>query len=150
MRVTEHSFSDLLRHPNEVTADLESGDVLLRRRDEPDIRLSLAADTERRLEVFRLMAGSFRHLALHAPSALDAAILDTFAWSEFLPVKDRLQFAGEFSRTLMASAEIDIYESLGQLVQEWRETADIYASPSLSRRLKKAVPSPLGKRVSVP
>ena len=40
--MTERPFSDLLRHPKEVTNDVENGDVLLRRRDEPDLRLTRA------------------------------------------------------------------------------------------------------------
>lgn len=53
MRVVERSFSDLLRHPNDVAADLDSGDVLLRRRDESDLRLTLADRDAERSDVFR-------------------------------------------------------------------------------------------------
>ena len=117
MRVVERSFSDLLRYPNDVAADLDVGDVLLCRRDEPDLLLGLAecrrrrypgrADTERdaeRSDVFRALAVTFRSLATRTPSVLAEAVLDAFAWTEFLPVKDRRLFLDEFSRTLMASA----------------------------------------------
>jgi hypothetical protein len=112
MRVVERSFSDLRRHPNDVAADLDVGDVLLRRRDEPDLRLTLADRDAERSDVFRVLALAFRNLAVHSPGVLEGAVLDSFAWSEFLPMKDRRLFLDEFSRTLIASAEIDTYELL--------------------------------------
>ena len=85
MRVVERSFSDLLRHPNDVAADLDVGDVLLRRRDEPDLLLGLAERDVERSDVFRALAVTFRTLATRTPSALEDAVLDAFAWTEFLP-----------------------------------------------------------------
>ena len=139
MRVVERSFSDLLRHPNDVAADLHAGDVLLRRRDEPDLLLSLAERDAERSDVFRALAVAFRTLATRTPSALEDAVLDAFAWTEFLPVKDRRTFLEEFSRTLTASAEMDTYERLVQVVREWRATAEVHAQPSLARRLRRSV-----------
>lgn len=104
MRVVERSFSDLLRYPNDVAADLDVGDVLLCRRDEPDLLLGLAERDAERSDVFRALAVTFRSLATRTPSVLAEAVLDAFAWTEFLPVKDRRLFLDEFSRTLMASA----------------------------------------------
>jgi hypothetical protein len=74
-----------MRHPNDVAADLDSGDVLLRRRDEPDLRLSLADRDADRIDMFRVLATSFRHLARHSPKVLDDAVVDAFSWLEFLP-----------------------------------------------------------------
>ena len=113
--------------------------MLLRRRDEPDLRLTLADRDAERTEVFRILASSFRNLAVHSPKVLESVILDAFAWSEFLPVKDRRVFLDEFSRTLSASAEIDTYGQLVQVVREWRATAEVYAEPSLAGRLKRPV-----------
>ena len=132
MRVIERSFSDVLRHPNDVTADLDAGDVLLRRRDEPDLRLTLADRDAERSDVFRVLALSFRNLAVHSPG-VGGAVSDSFAWSEFLPVRDRRLFLDEFSRTLIASADMDTYELLAQLVREWRATAEVYAQPGLAK-----------------
>lgn len=150
MRVIERSFSDLLRHPNDVAADLESGDVLLRRRDEPDLRLTLAGRDAERSDVFRMLAHSFRNLAVHSPSVLDSAVLDAFAWSEFLPAKDRRAFLDEFSRTLIASAEMDTYGHLAQVVREWRATAEIHAQPGLAKRLRMRVKATEGRAIAAP
>jgi Family of unknown function (DUF6247) len=150
MRVIERSFSDLLRHPNDVAADLDSGDVLLRRRDEPNLRLSLADRDAERSDVFRVLALTFRNLAMHTPKVLDSAILDSFAWSEFLPPKDRRAFLDQFSRTLIASADMDTYAHLAQVVREWRATAEIHAQPGLAKRLKQSVKSSEGHSIASP
>jgi hypothetical protein len=150
MRVVERSFSDLLRHPNDVAADLDSGDVLLRRRDEPDLRLTLAIRDAERSDVFRVLALSFRNLAVHAPDVLDGAVLDSFAWSEFLPAMERRRFLDEFSRALIASADMDTYERLAQLVREWRATAEVHAQPGLAKRLRRSVKVVKGGAVTIP
>lgn len=150
MRVVERSFSDLLRHPNDVAADLDAGDVLLRRRDEPDLRLTLADRYAERSDVFHVLALSFRSLAVRTPGVLDGALLDSFAWSEFLPPKDRRAFLDEFSRTLIASAEMDTYARLAQVVREWRATAEIHAQPRLAKRLRRPVKSSDGRAVPAP
>ena len=150
MRVVERSFSDLLRHPNDVAADLDAADVVLRRRDEPDLRLSLADREAERSDVFRLLARSFRNLAIHSPVVLEAAVLDAFSWAEFLPAKDRRAFLEEFSRTLIAAAQMDTYVALTQVVREWRDTAEVHADPALARRLRRAGSVMDGRPVAAP
>lgn len=122
MRATEHPFSDLLRRPKEVTDDVEDGDVLLRRRDEPDLRLS-RADRE--------------------------ALADAFPWLEFLPATDRRVFLDEFTRVVTAAAAVDNYEPLTRLVHEWRATAEVHADPRLARRLRRSLEA-AGDRVAPP
>ena len=78
MRVIEHPFSDLLRRPKDVTDDVEDGDVLLRRRDEPDLRLSRADREARRAEAFSALGRAMRNLAVHNPGALSDALADAF------------------------------------------------------------------------
>ena len=137
MRVTERPFSDLLRHPKEVTNDLEDGDVLLRRRDEPDLRLTRADREAQRADTFSAIGRALRNLATHSPAALNDALGDAFPWMEFLPAGDRRLFLDEFSRVVTASATVDSYDSLDQMVREWRSTAEIHADPKLARRLRR-------------
>ena len=112
----EHQFSDLLRHPKEVTGDVEDGDVLLRRRDEPDLRLSRADREVERAEAFSALTRTFRNLAVHNRTVLDGALADAFPWLEFLPARDRRLFSDEFSRVVTAAADLDNYAPLGQLL----------------------------------
>ncbi|MBV8162620.1 MAG: hypothetical protein JO265_17010 [Acidimicrobiia bacterium] len=137
MRVIERPFSDLLRHPKEVTSDVEDGDVLLRRRDEPDLRLSRADRETERAEAFGALARTFRNLAAHNAAALDDALDDAFAWLEFLPKTDRRSFVDEFARVVTAAAALDNYAPLSQLLREWRATAEVHADPKLAQRLSR-------------
>lgn len=138
MRVVEHQFSDLLRRPKEVTDDLEEGDVLLRRRDEPDLRLTRADREVQRADTFAAIGRALRNLAVHSPAALSDALADAFPWVEFLPAADRGRFIDEFSRVVSAAAAVDNYDALSQLLLEWRATAEIHADPRLARRLRRA------------
>jgi hypothetical protein len=149
MRVIERPFSDLLRHPKDVTSEVEDSDVLLRRRDEPDLRLSRADREDERTEAFSAMARAFRNLALHNPGALGDALRDAFGWLEFLPSADRRLFADEFARVVTAAAELDNYAPLSQRVREWRATAEVHADPNLARRLRRRLEAS-GDRVPAP
>ena len=137
MRIIERPFSDLLRHPKEVTADLEDSDVLLRRRDEPDVRLSLADRDAGRASALVALGRTLRNVAVHNPGPLALALAEAFPWLELLPTSDRKLFVDEFSRVTAASAELDNYAALSQLLTEWRATAEVHADPKLARRLKR-------------
>lgn len=149
MRVIERPFSDLLRKPKEVADDLEQSDVLLRRRDEPDLRLSRADREAQRADTFSAIGRALRNLAIHSPAALADALGDAFPWVEFLPAADRRLFLDEFSRVVVAAAALDDYEALSQLVREWRATAEVHADPKLARRLRRAVEA-AGEPVGAP
>lgn len=147
--MTERPFSDLLRRPKEVTSDVEEGDVLLRRRDEPDLRLSRADRDANRAAAFEALGRTLRNLAVHSPRALEDALGDAFPWLEFLPGADRAAFVDEFSRVVAAATDLDNYEPFGQLVQEWRATAEVHADPKLARRLKRPLEA-VGERIERP
>lgn len=149
MRVIERPFSDLLRHPKDVASDLDAGDVLLRRRDEPDLRLTLANREADRADAFAAVGRALRNLAIHSPIALGDALRDAFPWLEFLPVTDRRVFVDEFSRVVTAATELDNYAPLSQLVREWRATAEVHADPKLARRLRRAIDA-AGDRIDEP
>lgn len=149
MRIIERPFSDLLRRPKDVTDDVEEGDVLLRRRDQPDLRLTRADRAAQRADAFSAIGVALRSLALHSPEALANALREAFPWSDFLPEADRRLFLDEFSRVVSAAAAIDSYESLSQLVQEWRVTAEVHSDPRLARRLRRPLDAS-GSRVAAP
>ena len=139
MRVIERSFSDLLRHPGDVTGELERGDVLLRRRDEPDLRLTRADREEARTIAFDTAARAFRSIAVQHPEALTDALADMFPWVEFLPAHDLRVFADEFGRVAAGGSALDNYIPLVQLINEWRASAEILADPELARHLSEPI-----------
>jgi hypothetical protein len=149
MSVVERLFSEFLRQPNDIVAELAEHDVLLRRRNAPAVRLSPADRDEDRTEAFGALAQLLRTLAVHSPRALDEAIDDVFAWVVFLPKPDRKLFVDELTRTLVGAGAIQNYSPVAQLLREWRSTAEIHADPKLARRLRKPLAAD-GGQVMVP
>lgn len=137
MRVVERPFSEFLRHPNEVVADLADHDVVLRRRNAPALRLSEAEREEERDEAFDALARLLRNLLTHSPAGLESTIDEAFPWATFLSKSDRKLFVDELTRTLIAVSTIDNFAPVGQLLQEWKATAEIHADPRLARRLRR-------------
>lgn len=139
MRVIEHSFSELLRQPKTVVKDLADGDVLLRRRGGPALRLTRVDRDDQRADAYAMVGRALRNLAVHSPVALGKALLDEFPWTSFLPKADREAFVDDFTRTVLAAAELDNFTPLAQLLDEWRATAEIHADPKLAGRLRRSI-----------
>jgi hypothetical protein len=139
VRVTEHPFSELLRQPGRVVKDLADGDVLLRRRGAPALRLTRVDRDDQRADAFAMVGRALRNLAVHSPAAVGEALLDEFPWTSVLPLSDRAAFIDDFTRTVVAAAELDSFGPLAQLVEEWRATAEIHADPKLARRLRRPI-----------
>lgn len=151
MRVIERPFSEFLRQPNEVVADLVDHDVVLRRRNAPALRLSEAGREEERDEAFDALARLLRNLLVHRPAGLETTIDETFPWATFLPRQDRRLFIDELTQTLLAVSTINNFAPVGQLLREWKSTAEVHADPGLARRLRRrldaagdSVPAPAG------
>ena len=151
MRVVERPFSEFLRQPNDVVAEFADHDVVLRRRNAPPLRLSEADRDDERDEAFDALARLMRNLVVHSPASLDATVDEVFPWVTFLPSRDRKAFVDELTRTLVAVSTIENYAPVGQLLREWKATAELHADPRLARRLRGAisadgdpVPAPAG------
>ncbi|MHB1501607.1 MAG: DUF6247 family protein [Candidatus Dormibacteria bacterium] len=149
MHVTEHPFSDLLRKPNDVVKNLAHGDVVLRRRGAPALRLTRVDRDEERAVAYAMIGRTLRNLAVGQSDALGQSLLDEFPWTSFLPGDDREQFVREFTRMVVAVAEVDNFAPLSQLVEEWRATAEIHSDPGLASKLQPPVAAK-GARVPPP
>ena len=86
-----------------------------------------------------------RNVAVHDAAALAPAIEDAFPWTGALPSADRIQFVNELTQMLVAAADHQFCESVGQLVHEWRATAEIHADPDHAKSLYGAVAVPEGR-----
>lgn len=149
MRVIERPFSEFLRQPNEVVADLADHDVVLRRRNAPALRLSAADREEERDEAFDALARLLRNLLVHRPAGLESTIDEAFPWATFLPRQDRKLFIDELTRVLLGVSTIDNFAPVGQLLREWKATAEIHADPRLARRLRRQLDAS-GDEVAAP
>lgn len=150
MAAVERTFSEFLRHPRDVVAELGGGDVVLRRRNAPALRLVRADRHEERSAALEASARLLRNVAVHSPAALSGALADAFPWVDFLPGPEREAFAAELTQMMIATSAVDNYTPLAQLVREWRATAEIHADPELARRLAAPIDDPVGGFVLVP
>lgn len=151
MRIIERSFSDFLRQPNDVVAELADYDIVLRRRNAPALRLSEADRDDERDDAFEALARLLRHLLMRSPSSVGFSVDEVFPWATFLPRQDHKTFIDELTQILVAVSTIDNYAPVGQLLAEWKATAEVHADPRLVRRLRRridaggdAVPVPVG------
>ena len=149
MSLVERPFSEFLRQPKDVVAELDEHAVLLRRRNAPALRLTQADRHEARAEAFEALAKLLQNLAVNSPAAIDAAVDDAFAWLTFLPKADRNLFVDELTRTLVGAAAVENYSPVAQLLRGWKATAEIHADPKLARRLRKPIEA-VGGRITAP
>jgi hypothetical protein len=150
MRMVERQFSDFLRQPKDVVAEVVAHDVLLRRRNAPTLRLSQADRDDDRIAAFAMFAQVLRNLAAHNPGVLGDALHDAFPWIMFLPDADRVLFISELTSTLLASVDLGNFTPVAQYIREWRNTAEIYADPDLARRLKSTISNAAYGNVAAP
>jgi hypothetical protein len=115
------------------------------------LRLSEADRDDERDDAFDALARLMRNLLVHSPASLDAAVDEVFPWVTFLPWRERKKFVDDLSRTLVAASSIEHYAPVGQMLREWKATAELHADPRLARRLRNAitadgdaVPAPTG------
>jgi len=148
--VVERTFSEFLRHPNEVVAELDDSDVVLRRRSAPALHLCRADREDARSEAFSGITRLLRHLSLHHPDTIGTALGEAYPWTEYLPAEIRQQFMDEFARELAAAASIGDFKAVAQFLHEWKATAEIYTDPDLLRALSGPIEITHGGRVPRP
>lgn len=147
---TVATLTDFLRDPNSIVAKLDRQDVVLKRRNAEDLRLSLRSRSEADDEGVRILA----HLLGQALA--DDVVRDRLAvaagdisWVRFLPEPSRETFVDEFIHTAEAAAELGSMVPVARLLVEWKATAAIHADPALALELKRPI-AEIGGRVSAP
>lgn len=150
MQVIERTFSELLRQPKEVVANLAQHDVVLRRRNAPDLFLSLAASDLSRAKTIECLARLLCKISADSPEAMDDAIEAAFPWVEFLSADGRREFAEDLTRTILASASVQSFERVELLIDSWQNTAEILSDPELTALLTTPITVTDGRRVIPP
>ena len=146
----EATLTDFLRDPNSIVEKLERQDVVLRRRNAGDLRLSLQSRSEADDEGVRFIA----HLLGQAltDDVLGARLVSAAAaipWVTLLPERSRQTFVSELIRTAEAAAELGSMAPLTQLLIEWKATAAIHADPALAVQLNRPI-AEIGSRIPAP
>jgi hypothetical protein len=140
MGAMEVRFSQLLQHPRETVAKLESSHgrrLRLIRRDGEDLILESArrADAD---EEGVLLAARLLFVLLNTENAGElvvAALPEVVPWVRFLPGDQVREFATEFVETARACAELGSMAALGPVIAAWRATAEVHADPELVKAL---------------
>ena len=146
----EATLTDFLRDPKSIVEQLERQDVVLRRRNAGDLRLSLQSRSEADDEGVRFVA----HLLGQAlaDEVLGARLMSAAAaipWVTFLPERSRRIFVEELMRAAEAAGELGTMAPLAQLLVEWKATAAIHADPALAVELNRPI-AEIGSRVPAP
>lgn len=150
MQVIERTFTEFLRQPKEVVANLAHHDVVLRRRNAPDLFLSLAASDLSRAKTIECLARLLCKISADSPEAMDDAIDAAFPWVEFLSADGRREFAEDLTRTILASASVQSFERVELLIDSWQNTAEILSDPELTALLTTPITVTDGRRVIPP
>ena len=141
----EVQWSELQRDPKGVAALADRGDVRVRRRDGAALLLTREDRANTTAEGAVAAARALRNLLAHLdPQIAAAALVDEFAWADFLPQRDRAQFVMDFVRAFQASAEVGQWTPLAQTVREWKATATVHADPQLVEQLSSPLNDDFG------
>lgn len=106
-------------------------------------------ETERRMRA-TAEATDFLSAAL-AALVHDETLVDRFAaalagalpWVALLPETERKMFATEAADTLRACASIGRFAAFANLIEDWRNTAEVWSDPALAAMLGAEVSVPL-------
>ncbi|MFO8075616.1 MAG: hypothetical protein ACQETV_04740 [Actinomycetota bacterium] len=140
MAVKEFTFTQFLRESSAMLGHLKDTDLLLRRRDGEDLRVSLASRDRSQRDALHMLS----HVLARVAEASDVddrtdivaeAMVREFPWVDFLPDDEASTFVGEFTRCARACAELDNVDPLVRLVREWKSTAKAWSDPELAEAL---------------
>lgn len=137
MDTPKHSLSFMLRNSGAVLRELQDQDVILERRDGPDL---FVATTEREDAVRHGFDVAARTIAqvISNPALIDAGLVSFRAaipWIEWLTPADQKMFAIEFARTMQACSDTGIFRPLSQMLNSWQKSAAIQNDPYLREQL---------------
>jgi hypothetical protein len=140
MSIAEVPFSDLIQHSRKTVDQLEKSRgrrLRLVRRDGEDLILESAARAEADMEALA-MATRLVSAMLdtdEGASMLVRVMTSVFPWVRFLPVSEARVFAGEFTETARACADLGNMAALQPVIEAWRATAEVHSDPDLLRTL---------------
>ena len=144
MRMSAHveTLTDFLRQPKPILKKLAKEDVVLRRRGDVALRLSLdtrASASSSGVEVAASLLADLVDLP-QVPDSLANLLAARFPWMKFLAKDAKQEFVHEFIDTVRACASVGNSAALDEVVHAWKSTAAIYSDPKLAADLKRSLP----------
>ena len=143
------TLTDFLRQPRPILKKLAKEDVVLRRRGEVALRLSLETRASASSSGTEIAASLLADLVNvpQVPNSLGALLAARFPWMKFLSKDAKQAFVHEFIETVRACASVGNSAALDEVIHAWKSTAAIYADPKLAADLSRSLP---GTPVKVP
>ena len=144
MNMSAHAetLTDFLRQPKPLLKKLAKEDVVLRRRGEVSLRLSLdtrAAASSTGTEIAANLLADLVNVP-QVPDSLGRLLAARFPWMRFLAKDAKQAFVHEFIETVQACASVGNSAALDEVIAAWKSTASIYADPKLAADLKRSLP----------
>ncbi len=145
MNMSAHAetLTDFLRQPKPILKKLAREDVVLRRRGEASLRLSLdtrAAASSTGTEIAASLLADLVNVP-EVPDSLARLLASRFPWMRFLAKDAKQAFVHEFIETVQACASVGNSAALDEVIAAWKSTAAIYADPKLAAELKRPLPA---------
>lgn len=121
------TFTDLLRKPKEVLANIDEGEVRITRRDGDDLVILRGHDLDILENGVALSSQLLRAIARHN-NDVAAALSELFAWTTAFSPAELAAYATEMGLLVYAASELGTFDRLLQAQRSWLETALAYAA----------------------
>jgi hypothetical protein len=116
------TFTDLLRKPKEVLANIDEGQVRITRRDGDDLVILRGHDLDTLENGVALSSQLIRAISRNN-NDVAAALSELFAWTtEFTPA-ELTAYAAEMEHLVYAASELGSFDRLLGAQRSWQETA---------------------------
>jgi PHD/YefM family antitoxin component YafN of YafNO toxin-antitoxin module len=131
---TTLAWTTVQRDPKTAATAAEVQDVVLERRDAPNLVLGSEERYNQHRETLRLVGRLYQDWA--AAQEPLVALQRELPWLGELPPAQQEEFATDFYRTLQSAADLSKLELIAQCLGDWKATAAIYADPTLRDALR--------------
>ena len=141
------TLTDFLRQPKPILKKLAKSDVVLRRRGDVALRLSLETRASACSSGTEIAASLLADLVNvpQVPHTLGNLLAARFPWMKFLSKDAKQAFVHEFIETVQACASVGNSAALDEVIHGWKSTAAIYADPKLAADLSRSLPGTQAK-----
>jgi len=142
MSAHAETLTDFLRRPKPILKKLVKEDVVLRRRGEASLRLSLdtrATSSSTGTEIAASLLADLVNVP-QVPDSLARLLAARFPWMKFLAKDAKQAFVHEFIETVQACASVGNNSAIDEVIAAWKSNAAIYADPRLAADLKRPLP----------